>query len=153
VSSEVFSDFWFFGIVGQQSQCRRDQRVRLAEFQRRIANTVGQRNIARPRHQKAEGDGLRITVRELIVCRLREEQRPPFGRQRRQRLAAARQLVRHLVAQQAAETCRNLRELLCRSRRNRRPLQEVGNQRQKRGGAESEAPAVATSPFNVTTVP
>ena len=111
--------------VGEQTQGRADERVGLAELLADLVEPVGETDVARPGHQQAERDGLRIAVGELFVVRFGEEELPPIGGERGQGRAFLGQLLGDFVAEQAAEPGRDPGQFRGGLRRDRLPAKEV----------------------------
>lgn len=126
-------------LIGEQAQRDADQRVGLAQFLRHIGETFGQLEAARLCHQKPERHRLCVSVGELFVIGFGEQQPAPVVAQFDQRLAAAFHLFDHLVAQEAAEPRRDLRQLARIARRGWFPCQKVVDQCQKAGGSLDRA--------------
>ena len=98
-------------LLCEERQGGSDKSIGLTKRLRGRFDVLGQRNVARPRHQKTEGHGLGIAVRKLVVVRLGKQQLAPIDLQARQARLVARELLDDLGAQEAAKTGRGLREL------------------------------------------
>ena len=116
------------GIVGEEAERGADEGVGVAQLAGHLVKATTQDDVARPRHQQAEGDRLRVAVREGFVRRAREQELAPVRREVRERGRAAPQLLRHLFAEQPAEAGGGVGQLPGRPGRLRLPLEEVGEQ-------------------------
>ena len=74
--------------------------------------TIGEGNVARPGHQKTEGNGLRVAVGERFIGGVGKQEFPPVGREVRERSRPSAQLLGHLFAEEAAKAGRGCGELL-----------------------------------------
>jgi hypothetical protein len=119
------------GRIGQEPERGADQAVRRAQGKRRRPDPLVEPDLARPRDEQPERDRLRISIGELFVVGLREEQPASFLGEVRQGREAPVELLEHFVAQEPAEPRRHMRELEGRARRDRLPLQEVRDEREK----------------------
>ena len=119
-------------VLGQKVERRADQRVGSCAALIAASSTPSFSEMStRPRHQQAEGHGLRIAVGELRVAGFGKQQLAPvFLKSRRLPLPAAI-CSRYLLAQQAAQARAGLRELPWRWWRLRRPLQNPRSARER----------------------
>jgi len=101
-----------------------------------LVQPVGEPDVARPGHQQAEGDGLRIAVGELLIVRFGKEELPPIGGQCSEGRALLGQLFGDFITQQAAEPRRDPGKLRGRLWRNRFPAKKIIEPRDEfgRGG-------------------
>ena len=80
-------------------------------------------DAACPCNEQTEGDGLRITIRELRIIRRWKQQVPPVIGKSGEPDIAQCHLLDHFLAQKAAKTGTDLRELLRRFGRNGFPIE------------------------------
>jgi hypothetical protein len=97
-----------FRIVGKQSERRSNERACLAQSRGNLLEAGQKLDILRAGHQQAERDSLRIPIGKLFVRRIWKQQFSPVRCEVREYRAFQRQLLCHLIAQQAAEASRGL---------------------------------------------
>ena len=116
------------GVIHQKLNRASDQRTRPLQRLDHRGESARQRYPLRPRHQQAEGDGLRVAIRESLIGRFRKKHVPPVVGESLEHRRIQFQLLGDFIPEQSTQARRHHGELLHAARRQRLPLQKIAEQ-------------------------
>ena len=119
------------GVVGEQTERGTDERVRFRQLGGDLLEASGKTNFFRPRHEQAEGDGLRVAIGEGFVVCFREEKFAPVGGERGEGFAAKFELLSDFIAQEPAKARADVSEVFRAARRDGFPAEEILEEREQ----------------------